>query len=57
MTSDNGVERIAREDGDFPMQTIISALIALSLLTGFAATAAATVDAKTFYDQVDRDRY
>ena len=41
----------------FPMQTIISALIALSVLAGLAATAAAAVDAKTFYDQVDRDRY
>ena len=39
-----------------PMKTIISALIALSVLAGFAGTAAATVDAKTFYDAVDRDR-
>jgi hypothetical protein len=40
-----------------PMKTIISALIALSVLAGFAGSAAATVDAKTFYDQVDRDRF
>jgi hypothetical protein len=37
-----------------PMKTILSALIALSVLAG---TAAAAVDAKTFYDQVDRDRF
>ena len=40
-----------------PMKTILSALIALSVLAGFAGTAAAAVDAKTFYDQVDRDRF
>ena len=40
-----------------PMKTILSALIALSVLAGFAGTAAADVDAKTFYDQVDRDRF
>ena len=39
------------------MKTILSALIALSVLAGFAGTAAAAVDAKTFYDQVDRDRF
>jgi hypothetical protein len=57
MPSDNGVGRIAREVGDVPMKTILSALIALSVLAGFAGTAAATVDAKTFYEQVDRDRF
>ena len=41
----------------FPMKTILSALIALSVLVGFAGTAAANVDAKTFYEQVDRDRF
>jgi hypothetical protein len=40
-----------------PMKTILSALIALSVLAGFAGAAAAAVDAKTFYDQVDRDRF
>jgi|GEM_PF-1606076 hypothetical protein len=40
-----------------PMKTILSALLALSVLAGFAGTAAAAVDAKTFYDQVDRDRF
>jgi hypothetical protein len=39
------------------MKTILSALIALSVLAGFAGMAAAAVDAKTFYDQVDRDRF
>ena len=57
MTSDNGVERIAREDGVSPMKTILSALIALSVLAGFAGSAAADVDAKTFYEQADRDRF
>ena len=36
------------------MKTIISALVALSVLTGFAATASA-FDAKSFYEQVDRN--
>jgi len=57
MTSDNGVGRIAREDGVSPMKTILSALLALSVLAGFAGAAAANVDAKTFYEQVDRDRF
>jgi hypothetical protein len=40
-----------------PMKIILSALIALSALAGSVSTAAANVDAKTFYDQVDRDRF
>jgi uncharacterized protein YxeA len=39
------------------MKTILSALIALSVLAGFAGTAAANVDTKAFYEQVDRDRF
>ena len=39
------------------MKTILSALIALSALAGSVSTATANVDAKTFYDQVDRDRF
>ena len=35
------------------MKTIISALVALSVLTGVAASANA-FDAKSFYDQQDR---
>jgi len=35
------------------MKVIVSALIALSLLTGVAASASA-FDAKTFYEQQDR---
>jgi hypothetical protein len=38
------------------MKTIISALLALSVLTGVAAKAYA-FDAKTFYEQEDRDHY
>jgi hypothetical protein len=40
-----------------PMKTILSALIALSVLAGFAGSAAADVDAKTLYEQMDRDRF
>ncbi len=36
------------------MKTILSALIALSVIAGAAGTASA-FDAKTFYDQVDRE--
>ena len=57
MTADNGVDRVACDDGVSPMKTILSALIALSALAGVAGTAAANVDAKTFYEQVDRDRF
>jgi hypothetical protein len=40
------------------MKTILSTLIALSVLAGFAATAsAADFDAKSFYEQADRGRY
>jgi hypothetical protein len=38
------------------MKTIISALIALSVLAGIAAPASA-LDPKTFYDQQDRQAY
>jgi len=38
------------------MKTILSALIALSVLTGVAASASA-LDAKTFYEQQDRSHY
>ena len=37
------------------MKTILSALIALSVITGLAGSASA-FDAKTFYEQIDRDR-
>jgi len=37
------------------MKTIISALIALSVLTGLAASASA-FDAKGFYEELDRSR-
>jgi hypothetical protein len=38
------------------MKTIISALVALSVLSGVAASAYA-LDAKTFYEQQDREHY
>jgi hypothetical protein len=38
------------------MKTIVSALIALSFLAGVAAPASA-LDAKKFYDQVDRSGF
>jgi hypothetical protein len=38
------------------MKTLVSALIALSVLVGVAAPASA-LDARKFYDQVDRESY
>ena len=37
------------------MKTILSALLALSVLTGVAASASA-FDAKSFYEELDRSR-
>jgi hypothetical protein len=39
---------------DTAMKTIVSALIALSVLAGIAAPASA-LDTKTFYDNLDRN--
>ena len=36
------------------MKTILSALVGLSVIAGVAGSASA-LDAKTFYEQVDRD--
>jgi hypothetical protein len=49
------VERIA-PDGEAAMKTIVSALIALSVLAGVASQAAA-LDTKTFFEQQDRAHY
>ena len=38
------------------MKTIVSALVALSVLTGFVASASAS-DTKTFYEKLDREHY
>jgi hypothetical protein len=38
------------------MKTILSALIALSVIAGVAGSASA-LNAKTFYEQVDRNHY
>jgi len=38
------------------MKTIISALIALSVMAGIAGTASAAFDAKTFWQEEDRHR-
>ena len=57
MRANNGVAPHRLVKMEFPMKTILSALIALSVLAGFAGTAAANVDAKTFYDQVDRNHF
>ena len=57
MMAGDGVDRFACEVGEAPMKTILSALIALSVLAGFAGTAAANVDTKSFFEQVDRDRF
>ena len=48
--------RTFRSIKEYPaMKTIISALIALSVLTGLAASASA-FDAKGFYEELDRSR-
>jgi hypothetical protein len=39
------------------MKTIVSALIALSVLAGIASAPASAFDAKTFYQQQDRSHY
>ena len=39
------------------MKTIASALIALSVIAGIAAAPASALDAKKFYDQVDRSGF
>jgi hypothetical protein len=39
------------------MKTIVSALIALSVIAGIAAPASANWDAKTFWEQQDRSRF
>jgi hypothetical protein len=36
------------------MKTIVSALVALSVLAGIAVAPASAFDAKSFYDQQDR---
>jgi hypothetical protein len=53
MPGSNGVACIFRR---IAMKTIVSALIALSVLAGVAAPASA-LDAKTFYAQMDRASY
>jgi hypothetical protein len=42
--------------GEIAMKTILSALVALSVIAGIAGSANA-LDAKSFYDQVDRSHY
>jgi hypothetical protein len=39
------------------MKTIVSALLALSVLAGIGAAPAAAFDAKSFYDQQDRESH
>jgi hypothetical protein len=45
-----GIEMI----GEIAMKTILSALVALSVIAGVAGSASA-FDTKTFFEQVDRD--
>ena len=56
MTDDNGVVRIAFAQGVIAMKTIVSALLALSVLAGIAAPASA-YDAKGFYEQQERQSH
>ena len=37
------------------MKTILSAIVALSVIAGVADSASAALDAKTFFEQIDRD--
>ena len=53
-TSDNGVVA-PPNSGVAVMKTIISTLIALSVLSGFAASANA-FDSKSFFEELDRTR-
>ena len=41
-------------EGEIAVKTILSALVALSVIAGVASSASA-LDAKTFLEQVDRD--
>jgi hypothetical protein len=52
MTADNGVARIAPRVR-IAMKIILSALVALSVLASIAGPAAAA-DARTFFEQLDR---
>jgi hypothetical protein len=45
---------IGQNSGEIAMKTILSALVALSVIAGVAGTASA-LDAKTFFEQIDRD--
>jgi hypothetical protein len=48
------IESIKRSSRRMNMKTILSTLVALSILTGFVGSASA-FDAKTFYAQQDRE--
>jgi len=48
--------RLNKKSRGMIMKTLLSALLALSVLTGVAASASA-FDAKTFYQEQDRSRY
>jgi hypothetical protein len=39
------------------MKTIVSALVALSVVAGIAAPASAALDAKTFFEKMDSAKY
>jgi hypothetical protein len=45
---------IGQNSGEIAMKTILSALVALSVIAGVAGAASA-LDAKTFFEQIDRD--
>jgi hypothetical protein len=39
------------------MKTIVSAIVALSVIAGVASAPASALDAKSFYEQQDRNHY
>jgi hypothetical protein len=51
------VSPVSLNNGGIVMKTIVSVLIALSVLAGIVGPVAAADDSKTFFEQQDRTRY
>jgi hypothetical protein len=56
-TSNEARQATAKHTWRMTMKTILSALVALSVLAGIAAAPASAFDAKSFYAQQDRAHY
>ena len=57
MTSNRARQATAKHTWRMTMKTILSTLVALSVLAGIAAAPASAFDAKSFYSQQDRAHY